>query len=554
LSRRSFIKGALTAGSVVALGGLAGCASSTTKDKAAAAPSTSTPIPPVGVPAKWDQEYQVVYVGSGAAGLLGAAKSAHGGVKVTVLEKGKKLGGAALYSTAAAAYGTKVQAAGGMVISDPVNQKKFYRKLWKAQDFSVNGSLMWTILRNGAAAIDFMGDKLGMAWEAPMADPENDESRYHLPAGKRKLRHIGVMGFAIDELLAAGERLGVKYQTETDVTALVKDGERIVGVKATQGGKDIYVKASKSVVLCAGGMANNRDMLKQYVPSALTDCGATMDMFGSGYAIRMGLGVGADTSGFDSYDAVDGGIPYFDKGLGPWYGFLYNGDHALARNEWLMINKKSERFGAIETGQMFERARYIVSQPDATAYVIFDADYPTTIWNFGEVGCRKPVTPDKSPDIAKYASVLDSTNWLDTVDKAIKSGAIQKADTLEDLGKKLGLDPAKFASVVKEYNGYCTAKADPKFGTDPKFLAPVVKAPFYGIEVRGLMMSTDCGLRVDADMRVLDEKGKAIPGLLAAGHTAGGFSGERSHAKPTPLTNMGICFCSGYTAGVTTLA
>ena len=57
---------------------------------------------------------------------------------------------------------------------------------------------------------------------------------------------------------------------------------------------------------------------------------------------------------------------------------------------------------------------------------------------------------------------------------------------------------------------------------------PVSTPPFYAVEVRpAIICWTGTGLRIDADVRVLDSGEQAIPGLFAAGETVGSLHGDR---------------------------
>ena len=48
-----------------------------------------------------------------------------------------------------------------------------------------------------------------------------------------------------------------------------------------------------------------------------------------------------------------------------------------------------------------------------------------------------------------------SDDWRQEVLDAIDRGAIKKADTLEELAEKVGLDPDRFVAAVKRWNEVC---------------------------------------------------------------------------------------------------
>lgn len=102
LSRRSFFKTAAAATVATAAGAaLAGCAPSTelaptgSGDNAEreAFEAAAAPIEPVTPPDAWDEEVDVVVVGSGGGGITGSVRLADAGKQVILLEKNEKTGG-----------------------------------------------------------------------------------------------------------------------------------------------------------------------------------------------------------------------------------------------------------------------------------------------------------------------------------------------------------------------------------------------------------------------------------------------------------------------------
>ncbi len=336
-------------------------------------------IEPVSTPEKWDKEADVVVVGCGAAGLNACARASEVVVRkqssskrATTLEDRRNI--RRLQPHMGRNANTKAVVS---TFTDKATWDTMFDTLWSQQDYTVEERVEKALIKKSGEMIDWMGDSLGIEWQDRHTTEERLHAfRYHMKKQPPEFRHVGIMGYVTDALVEKVQEMGTELMRKTEVTALVKDEDRIVGVQVRQNDETMYIKG-KSVVLCAGGMANNLDMLAKYVPTALERCGSTWDMYGTGEVIRMGWGAGADIAGREFFDCFDGGIPYYERGTGPWYRFLYSGDTALARNPWLFVNDYAEQFCMLFPGdQSFWRPRIIQSQPNHHAYVIFDDRFP----------------------------------------------------------------------------------------------------------------------------------------------------------------------------------
>ena len=101
----------------------------------------------------------------------------------------------------------------------------------------------------------------------------------------------------------------------------------------------------------------------------------------------------------------------------------------------------------------------------------------------------------------------------------------------------IGLSPNHLAGTVERYNdGAATGNDD--FAKAVKFLAPIAHPPFFAAEVRpATLCFTACGLRIDADTRVLDDDGRVITGLHAVGECTGSVVGELYMGSGNSLAN-----------------
>ncbi len=76
-------------------------------------------------------------------------------------------------------------------------------------------------------------------------------------------------------------------------------------------------------------------------------------------------------------------------------------------------------------------------------------------------------------------------------------------------------------------------------------MAPIEKAPFYGLEVYPGELGTKGGLKVDEHARVLTESGELIPGLYATGNCSSPVFGR---TYPGAGSTLGPSSTFGYIA------
>ncbi|MEG0504422.1 MAG: FAD-binding protein, partial [Raoultibacter sp.] len=137
--------------------------------------------------------------------------------------------------------------------------------------------------------------------------------------------------------------------------------------------------------------------------------------------------------------------------------------------------------------------------------------------------------------------------------EAVERGAVKKADTLEELAEMLLLDPDVVKNSVKKYNALCEKGEDDElaFPYDPSWLSPIDTPPYYAAIIGGQIGKTLCGLRINGDFQVINEKGASIPGLYAGYSTAGGFIGDGTAGgfwNGTMYGGVGSSLVTGYIA------
>jgi fumarate reductase flavoprotein subunit len=272
---------------------------------------------------------------------------------------------------------------------------------------------------------------------------------------------------------------------------------RCVGVAAEQGGK-AFTMPARAVVIADGGFQGDADMLKRYIapnPDLLVQRGPGTSM---GAGIRMAEAIGAGTVGMDAfYGHVLSADALADDRLWP-FPFL-----DFVAGAGMLADADARRFVDEGRGGVF-MANAIARRQDARpVFAIFDA----AIWN--EAGREFFAPPN--PNLLRAGGTLHEANDLDA------------------LAGLAGLPADRLAAAVAKHNaalagGRLADLSPPR--TDPASkVRPIATPPFYAAPGRAAITHTMGGLRIDASARVQTGDGTPIPGLYAAGNSAGGFEG-----------------------------
>jgi fumarate reductase flavoprotein subunit len=485
VNRRGFLKGMLVASAAVSSGSiLAGCGAQSA----------------AGV--KWDEEADVLVIGGGGTGLVAAIEAVETGqAKVVVFEKSASIGGSTSIS------GAVIQAAGTSFQKEFANVNNdtpdIHAELWiKESEGIANPDLVTLMAKNAPGAIDWLVahgltyvDVYGVS-RIPTVDPALNLKRIHVPGGRGEVAQAGTGEVHIAVLFKVAQDLGVTFQMETPVTALVVDDNKtVVGVKAQVGNQEKFFKANRAVVLAAGSIDHNKEMAREMAAQQLWEletglcfCAPT----NTGDGIKMAMALGADLAGMGGTI----GVPFVSMGAAAL-------NAAIPAVPGIWVNKYGQRF-VDEASHYAFAMRAVFFQEDSTAWAVFD-ESTKNLGGAALGGIWGPLSEDLSEELA--------------------SGRIVKGETLADLAMKIGVNASQLEVSMNKWNeDMDNGGVDTVFGKS-EALVPMKEAPYYATKVTSVNLGNVGGVKIDTDARVIDVHGKPISRLYAGGMNAGGFIG-----------------------------
>ena len=131
----------------------------------------------------------------------------------------------------------------------------------------------------------------------PIRDRARPAPRGHKVACEGK---EGGGALALNALAAHAKAIGVATIFDIKVDGLVGAGDRIVGVRARQFGETRFYRASRGVVLAAGGFSQNAQMMAQHV-ARFRETNIMSGPYDDGTAIQLGMAAGGATLHMDGF-------------------------------------------------------------------------------------------------------------------------------------------------------------------------------------------------------------------------------------------------------------
>lgn len=457
-----------------------------------------------------EYDFDVVVVGSGAAGLSAALAAAEDGATVLVAEAEGIVGGSSRLSGGLMmGAGTRYQRALGIEDSP----EALFHDYMTLNQWKVESAVVERLTQRAGQAVEWLGDHGVEFYDQMVYGGDETVPRVHCPIGRGQA--------VVDTLYARCREAGVEFALGQRIDRLVVQDGVVHGVAV--GGDEITAGA---VVIASGGFGANEEKRRELFPS----------VFDTGWSYYIGAD-GARGDALDFTREVDAQVTGYNRGLRLLHTDFDKMYEAYIPGWLILVNRDGRRF-CNETAPYGIMDGLLAEQGDV-AFAIFDHRRLVEATELGVARYKQSI-----PGSTKR----QSPHWnLDIIEMMQKEGKVHVADSVDSLAEKIGVPAAHLLATVDRVNELHARHEDADYLKDPKFLEPIAEGPFYAVEVRpATCCFTACGLRIDRDAQVLDSSGRPIPGLYAAGEVTGGVIGPRYVGSGN---SYGNCVTMGRVAG-----
>ncbi|ASM35539.1 flavocytochrome C flavin subunit [Campylobacter sputorum subsp. bubulus] len=473
---------------------------------------------------KFDEEYDVVVIGTGFAGLAAAAKAAEKGLSVLVIEKMGRVGG-----------NSTINGGGMAVPNNPIQKERnikdskeiFIKDCLKAGLGINHVELLETIVDRAADSVSF-AEKCGakfqheLSWFGGHSVPrtivtENNSgsgiiipmSKYVEENEKCKLyKRTKFDEFVLDE---AGRVVGIKARVEYRFDSKLFNDD-----KENKSGEVKYFGAKKGVVLASGGFGMDKFYRKLQDPRIPDDMDSTNHPGATAGAMAKAFEIGACPVQVDWIQ------------FGPWASPDERGFGVAP----ILTQQGLFKYGMavdVKTGKRFMNELADRKTRADAEFVILRKDPKA---NPVAIGTQNTFGPEIK----------------NVIQKGLDSGVMKKYNTLDEVAIAYKIPAAALKESVKKYNDGVKAGKD-EFGKPvEQFKGECINesGPFYCIRLTPKPHHTMGGVKINTKAQVISmDTQEPIPGLYAAGEVTGGTHGA-SRLGSVAITD---CLVFGMIAG-----
>ncbi|MFK5710806.1 MULTISPECIES: FAD-dependent oxidoreductase [Lysinibacillus] len=543
---------------------------------------------------KWDASYDVVVVGSGAAGLTAGLTAKLQGMKSLVIEKTDRYGGASAIS-GGALWIPNNHIIKGAGVPDTHELARQYLDSTIGdrvpeglkEAYITRGPEMLRFLYNKTKHMrfqyakgysDYYPEKPGGLSQGRAIEPLIfDLTKMGSLANSMRRATLSTKGFTMNSYefhkvnmitrtlkgkttaLKLGARLVKSKVTKSDPVALgealiarlrlslaeangelwlstafkdfIMDKGRVIGMIVERDGQELKIEAKKGVVLSSGGFSHNQTLREKYLPSPTNAAWTSSPEGQTGDILEPGLKIGAT---LDLMDKVWGAPSVIDPKGHPFFLVADRGVPNM-----IVVDSTGQRF-VNEAAPYHEFVDTMYKHQEATKQAV-----PSWILIDASAKSRYIFT-------GLFPGQAFPKSWFE-------QGVAKSAKTIEELARQMDVPTERLVATVNRFNDFARNGHDDDFYRgdsaydnyygDPTLpnpnLAEIKKAPFYALRLYPGDIGTKGGLVVDEYARVIKENGEPIEGLYASGNCSASIMGE---TYPGPGATIGPGMTLSYVA------
>ena len=486
----------------------------------------------------------LVVIGGGGGGLVAAARAAWlSGKKVIVLEKAGSAGGAGMAARAIRTFGSKWQKERNL----PDMTQKFILDAMDKTYWRLDHKLVANCFRATGEFFDWfcdVGDNVADKFEVGFYIFDG-------PQGPQvPLLKNGVTGkLFMDVMLDVCKKKGVEILTKHKVVDVEVENGKVAAVIAETANGHIRI-ACRACVLASGSWIRKEDIMKKIAPvfleagepgfPGMNPASGHQNINYTGDGIALAEKAGA----FVDYDS------FCIRPMGPMSMSPSQVMNTMCTSPYaILVNLNGQRW-VCEPPQtrmgFFDSGHVLMEQPKGVSYTVFDE-------NTLAVAIAESRKPHQG-----YGGFFGFPKFPDTQDavssdigKALQDArsAAYKADTIEELAKKMGVPAKALIETVNTYNTSCKAGVDWEFFKPAKDLVPLNKGPFYA--VKGSLGTDGAfgGVLVNPEMQAYKKDRGLVEGLYVVGDFASGRHIVMAGVKVQVINDASWAYASGFIAG-----
>jgi tricarballylate dehydrogenase len=427
------------------------------------------------------QTFDVVVAGGGNAALCAAITARRAGRSVLVVEGAPKF-----YRGGNTRHTRNVRVAqdgSAPTMTGAYDPDEFYDDLMRVTGGQTDAALARLTIERSSELLPWLGEQ-GVKFGPPLGGT--------LSLGRTNAFFLGGGRGELNSLYRTAEALGVDLLYDAPVVAIEIENGFFASVTVKIANEVREIKG-RSLVAAAGGFEANIEWLKQYWGPAADNFVIRGTPYNRGDVLRMLLDKGVAATGDPTQChaiALDARAPKFDGGIATRLDSIIFG---------IVVNKNAERF--YDEGEDLWPKRYaiwgrlIAQQADQIAYSIVDS---------------------------KSISL-----FMPSIFPAVS------AQTVLELGEKLGLNPVALENTVSAFNGAVRPGVFDHTRLDDcrteglridktHWARPIDQPPFYAYPLRPGITFTYLGVKVNEDGRMLMSDGRPAGNMFAAGEIMAG--------------------------------